>query len=132
MVYAVSLTAQSIQSSVDAPLTGTATYKLGTDGIAYRISAPSSAAAIAGQWLFPPDATEADDYEVRATMNYGALSEGVTGSWLSLSADRSWTRRQATVGSSTCSFLVEIRRTGGDGTILASATIMLTARKNSA
>lgn len=127
-VYAVSITDQGIFRSVSQPFVATASYKLGTDGIAYRIS--GSTAAIAGQWLNPADATEADLYEARVTILSGSLSTGTPNVWQALTSDLLFSRRQALIGTSTCSLRVEIRLIAAPATILGTATVQLTARVN--
>lgn len=128
--FAVSVTDQSVYGVSLFPTAKTVRYTLGTDGVAYRqaVGIPNP---IPSQWLNPADATEADLYECRATLLSGSLSIGSTGAWLALTSDRQWARTQSSVGISTCSILVEIRLTGGDGTILSSATITLTAQVES-
>ena len=45
----------------------------------------------ADEWLVGnPDATEAANWSVRATLNSGTLDSGTTGSWLALTSARSW------------------------------------------
>ena len=45
----------------------------------------------ADAWLVDnPDATEAANWSVRATLNSGTLDSGTTGSWLALTSARSW------------------------------------------
>jgi len=45
----------------------------------------------ADEWLVGnPDATEAANWSVRATLDSGTLDSGTTGSWLALTSARSW------------------------------------------
>ena len=81
-----------------------------------------------GEWT--PDAKDSSngaDYDVRLSVISGFTPTGdVTGSWLPLTSNRSWTIAQASLGQreSTCS--IEIRPTGGGSTI-DSAGVNFTA-----
>lgn len=77
-----------------------------------------------GDWI-TPKAAAGSNYEVRVTVNSGALSTGTSGSWLSLGTTRSWSVTQSGAGSSSAEILVEIRR--ASGATLASKTITLSA-----
>ena len=76
-------------------------------------------------WVTPT--SNANLYEVRATRNSGALSSGTTGTWLALTSTRTWTVTRSVIGTSTANLTIEIRLAGGPGTILASATVSMTA-----
>lgn len=78
-----------------------------------------------GDWVIPNG--NANLYEARATLNSGAVSSGTTGSWLALSSTQTWTVTRSVVGTSTANLTIEIRLAGGPGTILASATVDMTA-----
>ncbi len=98
---------------------GTVTANLLNDGVgAFQLS-PST------DWIIP-NGSAPDDYEVRATVNSGAVSSGTTGTWLPLTSDRSWIVSCAGSGSSAAANLtIEIRK--GAGAALASAVYVLTA-----
>lgn len=67
------------------------------------------------------------DYEARWTTTAGALSSGTTGSWLVLSTAREW----RVGGNNTCTGTLEIRMAAVPNTVLATATITLTAETDS-
>lgn len=130
--YTVQLTNQTVASLQTSPTDSTAGYRLGADGKEYQLRSNVSAGAwveITGfEWLEPKDGFEADLYECLATITVGALTTGTAGSWLALTADRSWTvtRTNDAAGTDTCTFTLDIRKIGT--TInLASATITLNA-----
>ena len=66
------------------------------------------------------------DYEVRATLNSGAVQSGTTGSWLALTSDRAWECIVTGLGTATANLTIEVR---DDTTleVLDSATVDLTA-----
>lgn len=76
-----------------------------------------------GDWVIPNSA--ANLYEVRATVNSGAVSSGTTGTWLSLGTTRTWTVTRTTAGTSFVNMIIDIRLIGGT-TILATAPVDLT------
>jgi len=84
----------------------------------------SGASPGADEWLVGnPDATEAANWSVRATLDAGTLDSGTTGSWLALTSARSWNVDLPLGGSgrsqsATLSF--EFSRDGGT-TVHASA-----------
>lgn len=79
-------------------------------------------------WSLSPAITSGvgASYEIRCTESVGTVSSGTTGSWLSLSTDRSWTRNSGGVGEQEVECLIEIRR-ASDGVVLDSATYTLNA-----
>jgi hypothetical protein len=77
-----------------------------------------------GNWVTPTG--NAGLYEVRATVNSGVVSTGTTGSWLPLTATRTWTVERFSVGVSSANLTIQVRRTG-DTTVLASANVDLFA-----
>lgn len=82
----------------------------------------------AGQNTWNSSASVGASYEVKATVTSGGLTTGPTGSWLSLSVNRSWTLTDPTQDSDgeTCAFTLQIRQ-AGTTTVLDSATINLAA-----
>lgn len=78
-----------------------------------------------GDWVTPT--SNANLYEARATLNSGAVSSGTTGSWLALTSTRTWTVTRSVIGTASANLTIEIRLAGGPGTILASATVSMTA-----
>lgn len=115
----VSIANQNVQRIVVDPADATASYALESDGdIATNL-------VDSGDWITPKAAAGAD-YECRATVVSGTFTSGTFGSWLALSSTRTWTLTQTTLGTSTASMLIEIRR-ASDGTVLDSATISFEA-----
>lgn len=70
--------------------------------------------------------TNGSAFEVRATVTSGSLSSGTTGSWLALSATRSWTVTRSSLGGKTCTFTLEVRDAATQ-TVQDTASITLTA-----
>ena len=104
----------------------TATYTLESDGDVMTATTPGGSVD-AGDWI-DPKASAPSDYEARATLNFGTLSSGTTGSWLALSTTRSWTLQQIIVGvADQVELTIEIRK--GAGAALASATVTLDAQR---
>lgn len=102
-----------------APSTAIANFSLLASGDITAFALPD------GIWISPRSGMA--NFEVRATVASGVINSGTTGSWLSLSSTRTWSNSRSTVGTTFGAMTVEIRRAGGDGTILASASITLTA-----
>lgn len=66
-------------------------------------------------------------YQARLTVNSGSSPSGASaGSWLDLSTERRWTLTQGGLGSSSGSWLVEIREKNSE-TVIDSATYTMTA-----
>lgn len=129
--FVVTLSGRTITASTTSPADCTSGFRLGTDGKIYRTDTGGSGTfqEIAGlEWLDPKDALEADRFECFATVTAGALTSGVTGSWLALSSDREWTvtRTNDTTGTDTATITLSIRRIGMS-TNLASASITINA-----
>lgn len=61
-----------------------------------------------GDWVTPTSAAGAA-YDVRATLNSGALTAGTTGTWMSLSASRGWSVTQNSAGTAAANLTIEIR-----------------------
>lgn len=115
----VSISDRSVQRIVVDPVDATASYELESDGdIAVNL-------ADSGDWITPKAAAGAA-YECRATVVSGTFTSGTFGSWLPLSSTRSWSLLRSTIGTSTASMTLEIRR-ASDGVVLDSATISFTA-----
>lgn len=115
----VSLSDLDVEATNLAPATATAFYSLLASGDVTAFALPD------GAWIIPR--VGMSGYEARATVTAGTIGGATTGSWLSLASSRSWSNSRSTVGTTFGQMTVEIRRAGGDGTILASATISLTA-----
>lgn len=76
-------------------------------------------------WLLSGSAA---DWDIRATLLSGALTSGVTGTWLNGGSGGSWTvqRTSNIVGVNSASLLIEVRPAGGGATV-DSGTFDLTA-----
>jgi hypothetical protein len=118
--FAVDLQGLDPTHSVLTPANASATYTLTNTG------AEQATGVASGTWLVTGTVA---DYEVRATLNSGALTSGTVGSWLSLSTSRSWnvTRTDDAAGTTSASMLVEIR-VAATTTVIDSATVDFTAR----
>jgi hypothetical protein len=77
-----------------------------------------------GQWCTPT--SQASNYEVFATLVYGALNAGVTGAWLALSSTQEWNTFANAGAYETAQITVQIRKVGTT-TVLDTATITLEA-----
>ena len=115
----------NVDDSVVNPADATASFTLANTG---NYSSLGNIAAPSGAWVNP--GANAGLYEARATVNSGSVTSGTTGSWLALTADRTWTRTQTSVGSSSAGLGMEIRR-ASDGTVVASFTVNLSANVDS-
>jgi hypothetical protein len=104
-----------------------------TGGLGYQITsggkeqegfgtATSISYSDTGDWVIPNG--NASLYEVRATVNSGAVSSGTTGTWLSLGTTRTWTLTRDTAGISSVNLTIDIRLIGGTA-ILATAPVNL-------
>jgi hypothetical protein len=103
----------------------TATYSLEFDGDVISITTDFGSVD-EGDWVTPKSAAgSTNTYQVLATVTSGSLSSGTAGTWLALSTTRSWTKTQASAGSSECVLTIQIRK--GTGSVLTSATITLSA-----
>lgn len=114
--------------SVDATETGataTAAFRLTADGLLQQSLNGGTYTGI-GTWLTPTVAALAALYECRMTILSGAPTSGTTGSWLALTADRTWTLTKAVAGSSAIDMTLEIRL-ASTGSVMTSSTISMSA-----
>jgi hypothetical protein len=113
-------------SLTDYDLTGTAAhavFQIDSDGDAkYSLSALADSGVLY-EWY---SGASPSSFEVRATLNSGALTYGTTGVWLTCGSDQSWEVAQAGVGSLTADLTIEIR-SASSGSVLASGHIILNA-----
>ena len=84
------------------------------------VSSVGNAGTYTTDWIDPTSAAP-DNYEIRATISSGTMTSGTFGSWLALTSNRTWSKTQFTVGSSSAQVLFEIRK--GSGSVLDSGTI---------
>jgi hypothetical protein len=129
---AVSLTAPSINpvnisddtASKDAPgaATAVASVTFGTDR---RVRDQDS--VILQTWL--ASGYSSSNYQIQATKLSGSAPTGTLGSWLSLSANRTWSISETggVAGTTTCKLKIEIRDAALPNTIRDTATFTITA-----
>lgn len=113
----------TIQALSIAPTDATATYRLNANGLIQGIRNGSTATE--GTWLLGGTASA---FEVRATLQSGALDGGTVNSWMNLGSSRDWTRvrTENSTGTNSAVLLIEIRDVATQ-TVLASGTITLQA-----
>lgn len=104
---------------------GFASLSFARDGVETH-SAPGGSGTTVYDWVSPKDSTVGDAYEVRATLNSGALaSSSATSTWLQLNSTRAWNVNPASEdGIGSANLTIEIRPFGG-GSVLASGTYTL-------
>ena len=102
-----------ITSVTSLSFTGSAGYKLGNDGIAYRKDPSGTYAAISGQWML---AGSAGNYECIATLVSGSTPSGELSEWLPLNSTREWLL--SSVGESL--LLVKIRAADTQNVLVAA------------
>lgn len=119
----MSITNQSPTDFANDPDNAEAIYRLNTNGNAEEYTSTAGTYSTLEVWRLQGASS---DYEVRATVNSGAVSSGTTGSWLSLSSSQSWGRTRLAIGVSTVDLTIEIRR-ASDGVVLDSANVVLEA-----
>lgn len=115
----VTITDKTCFKGVTDPADATATYTLDTDRLAKKNSSITLE-----QWL--DSSYSPGDFEVRATLNSGDTPSGNLGTWNNLGTARSWALAETTVGTLSCSLLIEIGYSG-QNVALDSATITITA-----
>ena len=122
----VSISDQYVYASrVGSSGTATTSFSLDSTGISYRSA--NGDVTFLPNWISPTSV--ASDYEVYATLSSGAaLSSGTTGSWLPLSASRTWSLNRSALGLSTSVIVIQIRKIGTT-TILGTATITFEASR---
>ena len=122
----VSIADLSVDDVTVSPTNASSTYQLTNAGVINRITV-SGGTTTPGNWVFPASAAGAN-YEVRATVNSGALTSGTTGSWTALSSTQSWVRQQSSIGTSSCNLTIEIRH-ATSLVVLDTASITLNAER---
>lgn len=65
---------------------------------------------VLGNWIVPQ--INMGDFECFATVTSGLISSGPTGSWVPLSTTRTWVLNRTTVGTSSATVNIRIRRVG--------------------
>lgn len=110
----------AVSDIVLTPTDASATYTLSNSG-----AEESTPAAVSNTWLL---FGAASDYEVRATLNSGALTSGTVGAWTNLGVTQSWncTRTLNSAGVSEANLTIEVGRAGA-GIAFDSAVVTLYA-----
>jgi hypothetical protein len=78
-------------------------------------------------WFEPETVGIGSSYWIRLTVNSGTSPSGTVGVWLALSSSRSWTLTRTTIGVSTGNYTLEIASDSGGVSVVASASITMTA-----
>lgn len=104
------------------PVGAGVTFRLTSTGLIQTLN--SGGTLTLGSWI--DDVSQAGNYEVLATLISGTLTSGTIGTYQSLSTNRTWVVSKSGAGSKTCTFSIQIRKTG-TGTVLDSSNITLTA-----
>lgn len=127
---AVGRVAISDAGIIDSRSAGTAKagYYLNNDGTAQVYRTTTNFVSRPGEW-WDGGGAPSGTWEVRATLVSGGLASGTTGTWLSLSSDRSWYVQRTGSGVQQCAMTVEIRPTGG--AVVANAAVSLMAEVES-
>ncbi len=122
----ISLVGATELASDTAPATAGVGYQLTSGGLEQSGigTASSILYSTIGDWVTPTG--NANLYEVRATLNSGAVSSGTTGSWLALTSTRTWTVTRSVIGTSNANLTIEVRR-ASDSVVVGSALVDLTA-----
>ena len=120
-----SVTLNNVSVSSTGAGTRTTGWKIDADGFVYTLK--QAAYTQRDQWTADPVA----NYQVRATVDEGAVTTGTTGSWLACSSDREWTVQETTVDGTTYAYLtIEVRSTA-TLIVVASCTVNLIATRTS-
>lgn len=122
----VQLQNASIDDITTLPTNASASYSLTALGVANETTVTGGTVQIGNNWL--TGSTNGSAYEVFATLTSGTLSTGTTGSWLSLSTNRTWSRA-STGGLQSATLTIQIRDVA-TLTVQATATISLSATAN--
>lgn len=121
------LTATSVGHTASSPANAFCAFELQSDGDIQRYFGASNGDV--GDWITPISAAGGGAaYECRATLLSGTSPSGTLNTWLSLTSDRSWSLSRSTIGTTTCTLTIEIRR-ASDGTVLTSQSVTITAIK---
>ena len=118
----VVISSRNIIGSSVSPSACSATLQLTNTGILNTIASGVGTIPIAGEWLVGSDSGAS--FEAFVTVTAGTLTSGTTGSWVSLGTTVSWTKTQASIGTSTVTFTIQIRETATQ-IVRGTATITL-------
>lgn len=107
--------------------TATATVALLASGVLTRTTDLFGTVSSDLEWMNPNSWLPTTNFQVRLTVNSGATPSGsATGTWLTLSTDRTWTNSQTGAGSVTSNVTIEVRDIASTN-VIASMTFDLTA-----
>lgn len=112
----------SVSAFEISPTDAQASFRMGADGHWYTSDTSVISYVDRGSWITPN--SRANAYEVRFTVTAGSTPSGdPTGTWLAMSADRTWTLRETTNGLAikSTTFTLEIRR-AADGVVVSTTT----------
>lgn len=119
----IDLVGGTFASFVSSPTDAEASYRL--TSTALEQSGDRGSYTNIGTWI--ANTANVGLYEVRITVTVGSLTGGdLTGTWLSLGTTRTWSLTRDPVGSSLCTFTVEVRQ-ASTGIVLTSAFVELSA-----
>lgn len=110
----ISFTNTYVETIVTTPDVAEAVYDIRTNGNSYVNY------SLYEQWCTPTSA--ATNYEVYATLTSGSLTYGTTGSWLPVTSILQWYVQRTSIGTSTASLSMQVRRTG-TSTVLDTWTV---------
>lgn len=116
----------TISDLKNSPSTSTAGFSLESDGSIVYTGTSSS-----GGSHWHRDGTNVgigSNYFVRCTLQSGTSPSGsALGTWLGLSADAFWNITRSSVGTNTCTLLVEISMNSSGTIVVATKTISMSA-----
>lgn len=105
--------------------TRTAGWKIDADGYVYTLKQASYTQK--NQWT----ADAVANYEVRATLDEGAVTTGTTGSWLACSSDREWTVQETVLDGTSYAYLTIEVRVAATSVVVDSCTVNIIASRTS-
>lgn len=120
----LSLSPNSGDSSTVSPTNAVAQWSLRSSGDLFRTNI-NNTIADAGDWVLPK--SNAANYEVRSTLLTGTFTaDPSAGAWVALTSNRTWTRNQTVIGTSTVTATIDVRRVGS-GITAITTTLTLSA-----
>lgn len=118
-----SVTLENVTVSSLGAGTRTAGWKIDADSFVYTLK--QAVYTQRNQWTTAAVA----DYQVRATLDSGALTTGTAGSWLACSSDREWTVQETVAGITSFAYLTIEVRSAATLIVLASCTAQIIAER---
>lgn len=118
----------TVTDSTVSPTNASARFQLTSGGDINSIRVNGGTTDL-GDWI-SPKAAAGGNYECMSSVTSGSLTtDPSAGSWIALSASRTWGRDQTSNGTSQAIFTLSIRRVGTT-TTLASTTVTLDATRS--